>query len=182
MRMVHSARMLGLVMAVVVLALALAVAGCGGSDAGTTTSAAPATTTPIPNPPATTDGTESSTPVSLSGDEATIAANWTTFFDGSQPVTGKADLLQNGDQYAAELEAQAASPLTKGVTVEVSAVTIGSDSTAEVTYSLLLGGIPALADQKGQAILEDGVWKVGEASFQALLALQGAGTTPTTAQ
>ena len=36
-------------------------------------------------------------------------------------------------------------------------------------------------DQKGQAVLQDGTWKVSAASFQALLALEsGAGGAATT--
>jgi hypothetical protein len=38
----------------------------------------------------------------------------------------------------------------------------------------------ALPDQTGQAVLQDGVWKVSDASFQALLQLEQAGATPST--
>ncbi len=178
MRIAKSTRMRGLIFGLFVLTLALVVAGCGGSSATTTTTAAPTTTTA---------GTEttvagSSTTVALTGDAATIAANWIKFFDGSLPVADKAALLENGSQYSAELDAQAASPLAKAATAEVSAVTITSATTADVTYSLLVGGTPALTDQKGQAVLQDGTWKVSAASFQALLALEsGAGTATTVA-
>jgi hypothetical protein len=155
------------------LGLALLLAACGGSST-TTTTLAPTTSTAPP----TTSGA-STTAVTFTGDEATIAANFVKFFDGTLPVADKVGLLENGDQYTTELEAQAASPLAKAATVSVSAVTITSPTTADVTYSILVGGVPALPNQAGEAILQDGVWKVSADTFLALLALQGA--TPTSA-
>ncbi|MCL5735516.1 MAG: hypothetical protein M1274_07995 [Actinobacteria bacterium] len=172
MWIVKSSRVRGVLIGLFVVILALVLAGCGGSEE-TTTTAAPATTT--------TAGTGSSTPVTFTGDAATIAANFEKFFDGSQPVAGKADLLENGSQYTKELEAQAASPLAQAATCKVTDVQITSSTTADVTFTLLVGGTPALQNQKGQAVLQDGTWKVSAATFQALLALQGA-TTPTTTQ
>jgi hypothetical protein len=169
----------------VLLALLLPVAACGGDDETTTTAApattaAPTTAPPATGGPASSDGGATTTSVVFSGDEALIAANWMKFFDGSLPVTDKAALLENGDQYTEELEAQAASPLAQAATAAVTAVNITSPTTAEVTFSLLLSGQMALPDQKGQAVLQDGVWKVATATFMALAALQGA-TVPTTA-
>jgi hypothetical protein len=54
----------------------------------------------------------------------------------------------------------------------VTAVTVTSPTTADVTYSIVQGGQVALADQKGQAVLDGGVWKVSAPSFQALLKLE----------
>ena len=180
---VKSTRMRSVILGLLVLTLALIVAGCGGSSA-TTTTAAPTSTSAAT---ATTagGGTEttagSTTPVTFTGDAATIAANWAKFFDGSLPVADKAALLENGSQYSKELEAQAASPLAKAATAQVTAGNVTSATAADVTYSLLVGGTPALMDQKGQAVLQDGTWKVSAASFQALLALEsGAGGTATT--
>jgi hypothetical protein len=169
------------------LGLLLALAGCGG-DEETTTSAAPTTAAPTTTaamPPAPTDSsapdggaTTTGASVTLSGEEADIAANWTKFFDGSLPVTDKAALLEDGDQYTEELETQAASPLAQAATAAVSAVTITSPTTAQVTYSLLLSGQMALPDQKGQAVKQGEVWKVSAETFLALAALQG-GALPT---
>jgi hypothetical protein len=164
-----------------ILGLALLLAACGGSSTTTTTLAPTTSTAPPPTSGAstTTSAASSSSTAALSGDEATIAANFVKFFDGTLPVADKVGLLENGDQYTAELEAQAASPLAKAATVSVSAVTITSPTTADVTYSILVGGVPALPNQPGKAILQDGVWKVSADTFLALLALQGA--TPTSA-
>jgi hypothetical protein len=169
MWIVKSTRMRGLILGLLVLTLALLVAGCGGSSETTTTVAAVTTTT----------AGGSSTSVTLTGDAATIAANWTKFFDGSQPVADKAALLENGSQFSKELEAQGANPLAKAAAAKVTDVKVTSATAADVTWDLLVSGTPALPGQKGQAVLQDGTWKVSAASFQALLALQGGGTATT---
>jgi hypothetical protein len=48
---------------------------------------------------------------------------------------------------------------------------------AKVTYSLLVGGTPQLTNQSGVAVKQAGIWKVGDASFCGLLALQNGGST-----
>lgn len=188
MHVIERARMRGTVVGLIFLLLVLVViaAGCGGSSTETTatpTTAAPTTAAPTTAPAGT--GTtaapaSSDTTVALTGEAATIAATWTKFFDGSQPAASKVDLLENGAQFTKELEAQAASPLAQAASAKVIDVKITSDTTADVTYDLLVSGTPALQGQKGQAVKQDGVWKVSAAAFQALLALQG-GSTGTTA-
>lgn len=159
-----------------IVALTVLVAACGGSSETTSTSTTAAPTT---SSASTTSGVaSSSTSGALTGDEATIAENWVKFFDGSLPAPDKIGLLENGQQYTKEIEAQAASPLTKAATAAVSSVKITSPTTAVVNYSILVGGQPALPNQTGSAILQDGTWKVGAESFLALLALQQ-GSLPT---
>jgi hypothetical protein len=158
-----------------IVALAVLTAACGGSSGSTTTSGAPPTSSAAST---TTSGASSSSSVALTGDEATIAANYVKFFDGTQPAADKIGLLENGTQYTKEIDAQAASPLGKMASVAVSAVTITSPTTADVKYSILVGGTPALPNQTGKAVLQDGVWKVGADSFLALLALQQGSLTP----
>ena len=82
-------------------------------------------------------------------------------------------MLQNGQQFASVIQAQANSPLAQGSSAKVTAVTVVSPTKAKVTYSILLAGQVVLADQKGEATLEAGVWKVSAKSFSALLALEG---------
>ncbi len=161
----------------VILGLVVLVGACGGS--ATTTTASSTTTTAAST--TTTAATGSSTTSGASSDAvAAITANWIKFFDGSGAAADKIALLENGQQFAAQITAQASSPLAKSVTAIVASVTVDSPTAATVKYSLALGGTVALADQTGQAVLQDGVWKVSDASFQALLALEGASTPSTT--
>jgi hypothetical protein len=159
----------GVLAAAAVLAVGTVGAACGGggTSSGTSASSTPA---PVASP--------SPSSSALSGQAAQIAANWEAFFAGTTPADRKIGLLQNGQQFANVINAQADSPISQSTTAKVSAVTLDSDTAATVTYSILLGGQVALADQTGQAVLEGGVWKVGAQSFQALLALQGASGVP----
>jgi hypothetical protein len=103
---------------------------------------------------------------------AKIKTDWIAFFAGSTPAKRKIALLQNGQKFAAIINSQASSPLSKSVTATVAAVKVLSGSKAKVRYSLDLGGQPALANQAGVAVLQGGTWKVGDQSFCALLALE----------
>jgi hypothetical protein len=135
------------------LVLATAAAACGSSSASTTS--------PTPSPSSATTA-------------ASIKANWIKFFDGTTGATQKIALLQNGQQFASTIRAQAQSPLAQSTAATVASVKVTSATTATVNYSILLNKQVALADQTGQAILQGGVWKVSAQSFQALLALEGA--------
>jgi hypothetical protein len=101
-----------------------------------------------------------------------IKADWTAFFAGSTSVKQKITLLQNGQSFAAIIKGQASSLMAKSVAAKVSAVTVTSATKAKVHYSLTLGGMPALANQTGVAVLQGGIWKVGDQSFCGLLALE----------
>jgi hypothetical protein len=174
MWIMKSARVRIALLGLLIVVLAVLMTACGGSS--TSTTAPPATSGPSTTSAASpTTGVKAT--VNLTGDAATIAANFVTFFDGTKPVADKAGLLENGQQYTKELEAQAASPMGKMASVVVDAVTVTSATAADVTYTILVGGTPALPNQAGKAVLQDGVWKVSADSFLALLALQ-AGTTP----
>ena len=161
----------------VILGLVVLVAACGGS---TTTTTALSTTTTAASTTTTAPGGASTTAGASSDAVAAITANWVKFFDGSGAAADKIALLENGQQFSAQINAQTSSALAKSVTAIVSLVTVDSATAATVKYSLALGGTVALPDQTGQAVLQDGVWKVSDASFQALLALEGASTPSTT--
>jgi hypothetical protein len=49
---------------------------------------------------------------------------------------------------------------------------------AVVKYTILFGGQPALSNQTGVAVHENGVWKVADSSFCALLTLEDNGKAP----
>jgi hypothetical protein len=136
------------------LVLLLLAAGCGSKS----------------SPSSSPTSTASPTPASA---EAQIKANWETFFAGKTPAAQKIAFVQNGQQFANVIQAQADLPLAQGSSAKVTAVTVVSATKAKVTYSILLAGVVALADQKGEAVLDGGVWKVSAKSFAALLALEG---------
>jgi hypothetical protein len=105
--------------------------------------------------------------------QAKIRTDWVTFFAGTTPAKTKIALLQNGKSFAAIINAQATgNPMSKTAGAKVSAVTLTSATKATVRYSITLGGMPALSNQKGVAVLQGGTWKVGDQSFCALLALE----------
>ena len=135
------------------VALSFVLAACGSKSTATT---------PTPTPSASTSVSPT----------AAITSDWVRFFAGTTPAATKIALLQNGQQFATTIQAQASSPIAKGTQAKVTAVTVTSPTTADVTYSIVEGGQVALPSQKGQAVLEGGVWKVSAPSFQALLKLE----------
>ncbi|MEU4842523.1 hypothetical protein [Nocardia testacea] len=143
---------------------ATAVIGCGDStdDAAAATSAPAATTSAAP----ATASPET---------QKEITDAFVTFFDGKAPAATRAGLVEKGDAFAPMLEGMAADPRASGTSVTVSAVQLVDDKTADVTYTLLLGGNPVLPDQSGQAIKEGSAWKVAAMTFCSLLAVQGSG-------
>ena len=56
-------------------------------------------------------------------------------------------------------------------------VTVTSPTQATVGYNIVLAGQTALGGQSGTAVLQDGTWKVGLASFCGLLTLEAGGKT-----
>ena len=138
------------------LALVVLVAACGKA----TSAASPST-----HPSVSTSPTGSAT--------AQITSSWENFFAGTTSAASKIALLQNGQTFAKIIQAQAGLPIAKGTQAKVISVTQTSPTTATVKYTITIGGKVALADQNGQAVQQGGVWKVGDKSFQALLALEG---------
>jgi hypothetical protein len=141
--------------------LAGIVAACGGNS---TTSSAPAATSSAQAP-------------SGAAAQKQIAANWTAFFDAKTPVSQRIALVEDGQEFAPIIKAQAASPLASQASASVSKVTVTKPDQAAVTYSILLSGKPALTNQSGTAVYQDRSWKVGATSFCGLLTLENGGST-----
>jgi hypothetical protein len=138
--------------------LALTATACGGSSPSSS-----GTTTP---PPATGGSAV-----------AQITTNWETFFNGKTPVSQRVSLVQDGSQFQQVIQAQAGSALASGATAKVTKVTVTSPTQATVKYNILEGGTPALSNQTGTAVLENGTWKVGVTSFCGLLTIENGGKT-----
>jgi ABC-type glycerol-3-phosphate transport system substrate-binding protein len=143
-------------------ALGAGLAACGGSGSGAPSSSSSST-------PAGSSGGNSAT-------MRTIAANWVAFFNAKTPVNRRVALLEDGSEFAPIIRAQAGSGLAALATAKVTKVTVESASQAKVAYSILISGQPALT-QTGVAVLQDGTWKVGVASFCGLLVQENAGSS-----
>ena len=68
--------------------------------------------------------------------------------------------------------------MASSASATVTKVTVTSPAQATVTYTVLLGTTPALTNQSGVAVYQNGTWKVGDASFCGLLALENGGKAP----
>ena len=163
------------------LALALTVAACSSSSS--TSASTSASSTPATSSAASSSAPSSAAPSSpsSSGSSAAVAqitANWEAFFDGKTSAAKKIALLQNGQKFAAIINAQAGSSIASGAGAKVKAVVKNSATSATVSYDITLNGTTALPDQTGTAVYQDGIWKVGDVSFCQLLKLENAGTAP----
>jgi hypothetical protein len=157
---------------VLACALTAVMAACGSSNSSSSTGASSSPATPA------APATSASPSTAASGSaESTIAANWTTFFNAKTPNAQRVALLQDGQVFASVLKAQSGSSLASSASAKVTKVTLVSATQAKVTYSILIGGQPALSNQTGTAVLQGGTWKVGLASFCGLLTLENSGKT-----
>ncbi|MHB1593395.1 MAG: hypothetical protein ACYCO9_06920 [Streptosporangiaceae bacterium] len=156
----------------------LALTACSsGSSSGTTPSASATSPTASPTASAAPSTSASAQPTSGAAAVAAIKANWAAFFSSKTPITRRLALLQDGQQFAPVIDAQAKQPLAQSATSKATAVTLTGTSQASVTYDILVGGKPALSGQHGTAVYQNGAWKVGISSFCGLLKLENNGST-----
>lgn len=149
--------------------VAVAAAACGNSGGTPSSSNTSSTSTPAATPSATT-GTSSSACGSAS---SAITANWTAFFNFKTPTAKRIALLENGSQFSSIIKGQAGQGLASTANAKVLSVSNVTASQATVKYNILLGTTPALTNQTGTAVFQDGTWKVGDGSFCGLLKLEG---------
>ncbi|MBV8388090.1 MAG: hypothetical protein JO155_14975 [Acidimicrobiia bacterium] len=103
--------------------------------------------------------------------KAKITTAWQTFFDPSVPVAQKPDLIENGSQMQATLQTQSTNPLAKSIKAQVTDVTLEGNS-AVVTYNILSTQTNQTLlppGSKGQAVKQNGKWKVSQATFCGLI-------------
>lgn len=161
--------------AAVAVVLAAALSGCGGSH-HTKPAAAPSTSTSTSTSSIPSTSTSSTSPAG--GQQAgspqavdAVRRAWSEFFSGSTPAAEKIAVLQDGARFSKIIDGQASSPLAKSASAVVSAVSVHG-AQATVSYTVDFDGEPALTGQTGLAVLQAGTWKVGDASFCALLGLE----------
>lgn len=142
-------------------------------------SAPPAPSAPAaPVAPAGTTGSTGAGGASdQAAEEEAVANNWQAFFNAKTAPSRRIALLQNGQQFAAIIDAESGSSLAAEASAQVTKVTITSPNRfARVSYTILLGGQPALSGQQGTAVLTNGVWQVSDASFCNLEILVNGGS------
>jgi hypothetical protein len=148
----------------------LGLAACSSSSTSSTPPASP------PSSPAASSSPSSGSAPS-GADEKEITTNWEAFFNAKTPVAKRVSLLQDGTTFSSIIKSQAGSGLAAEATAQVTKVTLITTSEAQVTYDILVSGTPELKNQNGTAVLQDGTWKVGVASFCGLLTLENGGST-----
>lgn len=131
------------------------------------TTAAPATTAPATTAPGSTPPTT----VDAAAAIAEITANWQTFFHAGTPLADRQALLEDGAQYEQALTIRSADPLQAQASAVVRSVTLTDATHAHVVFDVMLGDTVALPAAEGDAILQDGTWKVRAESFCALILL-----------
>jgi hypothetical protein len=157
------------------VALAVTAAACGSSSPSGSTSTPATTATSASSAPATSPAATSpaatSTGSAPAGATAAITTNWETFFNIKTSAAKRVALLQDGSQFASIIKAQQNSPLAAGLTAKVKSISDVTSSQATVKYDLVVGG--SKVPMTGNAVYEDGTWKVGATTFCGLLTLEG---------
>jgi hypothetical protein len=153
----------------------LAVAACSSSSSSSSTG----TQIPVTNSTPASSAASASASASASsggsgagtstGAGAQIKTNWEKFFASSTPASERVKLLQNGDKFAAAINAFATNPLAQGISSTVTAVSGITATDANVTYDIAAAGQTMASKQAGKSVLEGGVWKVSDSSFCSLL-------------
>jgi hypothetical protein len=177
----HPATGLAIAGAMVVALTATACSSSSGTSSTTPPTATSATTptststsVPTASPSATVSGAGTST-----GAAAQNTTNWEAFFSSSTPTAKRLSLLQNGSAFSSAIASFSSLPLAAGLVAKVNSVTLTSTTQATVKYDLDgSGGTALLPNQTGTAVLVNGVWQVGDASFCGLLGLVPGGTVP----
>jgi hypothetical protein len=160
-------------------ALTITLAACGGSSPSSASSSAPAGTSFAATTPAsaTTSSSATANASAPAGSVAAITTNWEAFFNAKTPDSKRVTLLQDGTQFASVIRSQSGSSLASLATAKVINVTVNSPTQATVKYDILVSGTPALKNEAGTAVLQNGTWKVGVASFCGLLIMENNGKT-----
>ncbi|WP_194927673.1 hypothetical protein [Catenulispora pinisilvae] len=164
----------------------MATAACGGGSSkpsSSTTSSTPPSTSSTPSTTGSTSTSPTGTataggPADSTAAEAQIKQNWQAFFNPNTTIADKAKYLENGGALGPLLQGFAADPRVKQVSAVVSNVAFTSPTTATVTYSLSLQGTVVEPNATGKAVLQDGTWKVADATLCGLVALTGNTSLP----
>ncbi|MFD9686127.1 hypothetical protein ACFWXO_10225 [Kitasatospora sp. NPDC059088] len=166
------------------LLLAGTAAGCGSTKSGSGSSASsPAATASVAAGASVTTGAgagaSATAPADPAAAQAEVTANWEKFFDPATPIADKAKLLQGGDTLLPVLQGFSQDPRVGQVKATVGGVAFTDAADATVTYALSLQGTVVAPAATGQAVLDNGTWKVSRSTLCGLLTQAGgASATP----
>ncbi|MEU9255801.1 hypothetical protein AB0D66_28635 [Streptomyces sp. NPDC048270] len=169
---------IGVWAAAAVLAAVPALVGCSsdadrGSSGTTTSAGVPA----APHAAVAAAAPAVDGPADPAAAKAEIEKNWAAFFDSKVSVEEKAKVLENGELLEPLLSGFAGNTDAAVSSAEVTDVAFTAPTEAQVTYDLLLGGVPVMPETEGTAVLDDGVWKVSAKTLCALIELSGSEDT-----
>jgi hypothetical protein len=165
-----------------VLGAVLLVSSCSSGKKSTSSPTPTPTAAASPSPtasesPSPTASPTGSAPADVTAATQQVTQNWQSFFSPATPISAKAALLQNGQQLTPLLQSFANDPRVGQISAQVTNVQFTSATTATVTYNLTLQGQTVQPNATGQAVLENGTWKVSQSTLCGLITLSGA--TPT---
>jgi hypothetical protein len=95
--------------------------------------------------------------------------DYTKFFDPHLSDSAKGALLQNNPKQAAMVQLFTTNTDERMGSANVTAVHFTGPTTADVTVTLCRGGDVGLPDLQGQAVLENGTWKVADTTLCQVL-------------
>ncbi|MET9615661.1 hypothetical protein [Kitasatospora indigofera] len=175
-------RATGLRLTGALLAVLLA-AACGSSGGGTSSSSPSAAASATASAAATGSASASAAatgtaPADPAAAKTAVTTNWEKFFDPATPIADKATLLQGGEQLAPALQGFAGDPRVGQVKAQVTDVQFTSATDATVTYALSLQGTVVQPDATGQAVLDNGTWKVSRSTLCGLVQQSGNTAVP----
>src|SRR3954452_5095243 len=108
--------------------------------------------------------------------KAEITKVWQDFFNPAIPLEQKKDMVENYEQLKPILEEQKTNPQAQQIKTAVKDVTLQGDSNATVAYDIVSTQTnePLLPNASGQAVRQDGKWKVTQQTFCSLIKLADA--------
>jgi hypothetical protein len=102
-----------------------------------------------------------------------ISAAYATLFSNASSQAQSVAALQHGATFSATIAAQGNTSVAQKAGATVHTVRLVSADVADVTFSVTSGSATLLKDAPGNAVRENGTWKVAAKTFCGLLELQG---------
>ncbi|MFJ9605119.1 hypothetical protein ACIRS1_02025 [Kitasatospora sp. NPDC101176] len=166
-------RTAGALLALLLVATAAACSSSTSGSSATTSAAASASASASATSGGSPTASGGTAPADPAAAKTEVTANWEKFFDPATPIPDKAELLQGGDALLPALQGFAQDPRVGQVQAKVTDVAFTDANDATVTYSLSLQGTVVEPAATGQAVLENGTWKVSRSTLCGLITQAG---------